>query len=997
MSPKTFISTVFLLILSFCATAQQKEYEFKNLTQENGLPSNESYFVYRDSKDYLWIATDQGVVRYNGNKMERFNLPDNVIFKIYEDSKGRVWFFSYTGKLAYFFNGAIYPYKYNNKITDSIKSILIVDAYVNDIEEVIMNSNVNENYRILKDGTIEREYFDAGIHSNKKNIYRISLVRNNRFFTRRMLYNAFKSDTAIIQLEVGAKIISYEISYQVKQAFHFGCVTKDRRSFYFFTGNILVKLNMDGSYKVKVFPYQILSLYADTNIWVGLRKQSFMIVDTNLNETYKDVVLKNKSVTSISKDHEGGMWFSTLENGIFYLKSTSVSRLAGDSTLEGPVFRLFNSDNKYILYANKSGIYKLIGNAIDQVAAQNSNIICDLFTDRDKNLYLAGTINFDGTFVSCAGKKYNGNAYNNLFVINSISELAETATDRYLVTNYGFVNEFLLGSNRHLNKTLTQIKTELGNISLLKTGVLFRDAKKQVWMGTINGLYTLNSLTSPFIKFKSHDTLMRKGVSCMRQLKNGIYTIGIRSGGIVLMQDTIVIANITEKNGLVSNSIKYLLPLNDQLWAATANGISVISFQNYNPVKYTITNIAKNEGLYNKLIYQLMPYQGNILAATSDGIYEINDPDKFIRTPVKPIPFYINSISYYKGDTSGINTITLPYKNNRIIVRYSAVCFNLAEEVKYYYRFDNRDTNWYEIASTELVMDNLIPGTYNLEIKAAIPGERRFSDVQKLQIIIEEPWWQSAWLIITGLLIIAIAVYLLYKNRIRKVTARVHEKTVLKGKMMELEQTALRAQMNPHFIFNCLTSIQQLVVTGNKTEANEYLVRFARLIRKTLEFSGRSFITIEEETNYLNEYLILEQLRIPGQFEFSIHTDSAIDAQKTEIPNMMLQPIVENSIRHGIKHLDTKRGYITIELIKADNHIICSITDNGIGRKKLGETNGNPFSENKSYGMDIVNKRLEALSFNPAGESMLDVEDLYDNDGLPSGTKVTMRLPFKTR
>ena len=119
-----FISAFLLLYSGVFSFAQHKELIFKNFTQEEGLPSNETYYVFRDSKNYIWIATDQGVVRFNGNKMEHFNLPDNVVFKIREDNKGRIWFFSLTGQLAYFFKESIHPFKYNDSIRKNIKDIL---------------------------------------------------------------------------------------------------------------------------------------------------------------------------------------------------------------------------------------------------------------------------------------------------------------------------------------------------------------------------------------------------------------------------------------------------------------------------------------------------------------------------------------------------------------------------------------------------------------------------------------------------------------------------------------------------------------------------------------------------------------------------------------------------------------------------------------------------------------------------------------------------------
>jgi len=997
MSLKIIISTIFLITLGFCAPAQQKEFEFKNFTQENGLPSNESYFVYRDSKDFLWIATDQGVVRYNGNKMERFNLPDNVVFKIREDNKGRVWFFSHTGKLAYFFNGVIYPYKYNDRIVKAFKTIVISNAYINDDDEIIINSAF-ENIRISKEGIILRESYtyykkDSKIDST---IITVRKIKGNEGFVQVQRYNNAVPDSVYIKLTTNGRTVIYKILSPPGLHAQSGCKTSNGKDFFFFYGNTLIKLYADGSSKVKYFPSVIASMEIDKNIWLGFMKTGTVLLDTGLQVIYKDPSLKDKTVTSIRTDHEGGVWFSTLEKGVFYLKNSSISHLAGDSSLSQPVFRFFAANDNNLLFANSNGVYNLSGNSISTAVSHTHKKVTDLFIDNNRNVIVAASMNHTtcgpGEYYKSGDKKYG-----NVFFINSVSEIISPVENWYLFNQYSGIYEFKLNAGLRGTKQPTCLDWSIVDTTISSPGFLFLDSRKQIWKGTISSLYKFNALENSLVEFKPRDTLFKNGFTCMRQLENGIYAIGARFGGIVLMRDTSVIARITENEGLLGNSVKYLLPLKDRLWVSTAKGISIISFQSYNPVKYTITNIGKNDGFNDLIIYQLMLYQGNILAATSNGIYEIDQPEQFLQRVPKTIPLYINTISYYKGDTSGISKITLPYNNNRLVIRYSAVCFNLPEDIKYYYRFDNRDTTWYEIASTELVMENLIPGIYNLEIKAAIPGERRFSDIQKLQIIIEKPWWQNSWLIVAGLFIIAGVVYLVYKNRIKKITAREKEKTALKSKMIEMEQTALRAQMNPHFIFNCLTSIQQLVVTGNKTEANEYLVRFARLIRKTLDLSGRSFITIEEETNYLKEYLILEQLRIPGQFEFSIHTDENIDTLKTEIPNMMLQPIVENSIRHGIKHLDNKRGYITIELKRSNDNIICLITDNGVGRKKLKEADGKYFNENKSFGMDIVNKRLEALSFHPTNESMLEVEDLYDQAGLPTGTKVTMRLPFKTR
>jgi ligand-binding sensor domain-containing protein len=1000
-SPMKMRLVLFLLLsCSFKSFSQQKEFEFKNFTQEDGLPSNESYFVYRDSRNFLWIATDQGIVRYNGNKMERFDLPDNVVFKIYEDSKGRIWFFSHTGKLSYFYKERIYAYKYNDNITKALKTIIISNAYVNDEDEIIINAAYH-NIRISAKGVITTNFYDQHKDSNS---FTITPINNDakQFFAQLNQVNYWEQSTVYINLRVRDTLITYKIPFLPGSNSQYSCITNNGKDFYFFYGKNLVKLNENGTYKNIYLPAVITSLEIDKEgIWAGFIKYGAALLDTGLNVLYNDPTLKDKSVTSIRKDYEGGIWFSTLEKGVFYLKNPLIKHFIGHKTLTHPVFRMFKTGDSSLLFTNSTGIFRLKNDHVFTVLAGSYDKITDMFIDDNKNILIAG-IHYTKFCQAGEYVKTHDANYRKAFFFSSNSEIITVQKNNYAVNSYagllGYNVSYQIENNLN-NGCFDPVTLKLNN----SPGILFSDTKKQLWLGTIKALYRYNSVngipefTAHPVQFKPHDSLFNKGITCMRQMNNNIYTIGIRFGGITLMQDTTVIATITEKEGLLSNSVKYLLPIKDQLWAATASGISVISFQSYVPIKFTITNIGKNEGLYNVNINQLMANGQSILAATSSGIYEVANAGQLLNNKPKPVYFYINSVTTYKGDTSEINTITLPFRNNRVVIKYSAVCFNLPEEIKYYYRFDNADTVWHEITSTELLLENLIPGTYNLKIKAAIQGEHRFSETKELQIIVEKPWWQNNWLKLLGVIIALGIVYFFIQYRIKKISGRENQNAVLRTRMVELEQTALRSQMNPHFIFNCLTSIQQLIISGHKTDANEYLVKFARLIRKTLDLSASSFITVEEEADYLKEYLVLEQLRIPGQFEFSVKIDANINAQTTEIPGMMLQPIIENSIRHGIKHLENKNGRIDISLKQQDEYILCTITDNGVGRAKSGASKGSSFRENKSYGMEIVARRLSAISFHHENEGKLDVEDLFNKDGTPAGTTVTMQLPFKIK
>ena len=742
----TYLYFIFSLIFSLNAAAQPKEFELQNLTQENGLPGNESYFIYRDSKNYLWIATDQGVVRYNGNKMEHFDLPDNVVFKIREDNKGRIWFFSHTGRLAYFFNGIIYPYKYNDIVTASIKDILIIDAYVKDNDEIIIAGTYN-NYAISGSGVITKTNNGYG-KSTDSIAFHISEINPGRYFTQQLYFNMNETDTTFISLNYNKKTIHYAVPAEMQMASQYGCVTFDQKTFFLFVYNKIIKLNADGSFKVKELSSKILCANTgnDERLWVGLLKQGVVLLDKDLNEDKSIQLLKDKSITSITNDYEGGTWLASLEKGIYYLKNTHVYKMSIDSGMLKPVFRLHNINDSVLLFANENGISQIFGNKILPVYKLTNDRINDLFIDNNNLVFVAGKFNLSQPTFSFAKIDAAPNSLNKpIAVVQSSSEMLKMSAHEYLFC------QGISMARININKPVAEkganifLQTNINTLAF-KPNTFFRDINGKVLAGTINNLYKLETKTDSMKSFMDSSLLLKKGISAMRQMDNGIYTVGIRFGGIALIKNNNVISNITTADGLQNNSIKYLMPLKDQLWAATSSGISVISFQSYSPVKYTIINIGKKEGFYNLIINQLISYKKNVLAATSNGIYVVENPSRFPDQPARQIPLYINSINYYKGDTSAIDKIIVPYQNNRLKIRYSAVCFSSPDEIKYYYRLDKNDTSWQSTASTELLLENLSPGIYDLELKAGIPNQQRYTQIQKLKIIVQKPWWQNNWL-----------------------------------------------------------------------------------------------------------------------------------------------------------------------------------------------------------------------------------------------------------
>jgi CheY-like chemotaxis protein len=230
-------------------------------------------------------------------------------------------------------------------------------------------------------------------------------------------------------------------------------------------------------------------------------------------------------------------------------------------------------------------------------------------------------------------------------------------------------------------------------------------------------------------------------------------------------------------------------------------------------------------------------------------------------------------------------------------------------------------------------------------------------------------------------------------KRLKETARTVHENLILKQKASELEMQVLRAQMNPHFIFNCLSSINRFILKNESETASDYLTKFSRLIRMVLNNSNKNLIILEDELEMLRLYLDLEKLRFKNSFDYSITFHNNFDAASIFIPPLLLQPFAENAIWHGLIHKEGQ-GVLEIAFELDNNMLICYITDNGIGRKKAEALKSKSAEKQKSMGMQITADRLALLN-KDVEQTTFSVEDLVDAEGRAAGTKVTLKIRYK--
>jgi hypothetical protein len=322
-----------------------------------------------------------------------------------------------------------------------------------------------------------------------------------------------------------------------------------------------------------------------------------------------------------------------------------------------------------------------------------------------------------------------------------------------------------------------------------------------------------------------------------------------------------------------------------------------------------------------------------------------------------------------------------PSKNNITFV-YSSIDFQ-SRDLVYRFRLKPED-NWTETRNRRLEFSSLSPGDYTFEISAK-SNNADWSDPTKIKFKLEEHFWQHNWFILVLLIAASFSFYKIAVVITKWQKNQEQKQLVLKHKILILEQRALQAMMNPHFIFNVMNSIQHYINTKNTSSANRILTGFARLIRKNLEICTKSFITLEEELEYLSLYLGLEKTRFGDKFNYQIEIDPSIDKEEIFIPSMLLQPYIENAIWHGLMPKEDG-GIIEISMNIVDQELLISITDDGIGIENSIRTKRGSHS---SKGMSLTQERVNLLNQIESIAIKIDISQR----GV-SGTVVTIKVPI---
>lgn len=1015
---KTFLQGgIFLLIFSVTVTFAQQNYYLKRFTTENGLPNNKIRSIAQDKTGFLWIGSWDGLSRFDGYEFKNYyhvpgdsnSLPYFSILEICVDKLNNVWVSTEVRGLCLYDRAKeqfkTFYFKGQENLGQGIYDITVdhqQNFWVNCGDGLYKFNYLNQTFDKYAQGQNQNEFANFN--------HRINFDEDGAlwFLGERLLKCTVDEKSKTFHPQAYYKIQNNRsLPYRphFKNAFH---------SIHTGTDGTRWFLSEEGIFRLDSLNNEFLPFIGDPDkitipypfAFVGNDKETGLNYFYGKNTLLKIPEIDSRQPSSILIDNNYSLWYGQVsESGA----GTGLVRLVRTPGIfwhplkneadPGKPFSVFSvlKDKYGNVWTNSVGynyIFKVENNG--KVNKYNQLNPEEFYLARNVRSMLEDSTGIWLGYNDNLLMRYNfQNQQFSKVLLNrskgiekdtpqTMHSLVPGEKDRLVIASFG------LFQYNPFDKSLKKVF----NSDMFNRIYYITKDKDQYWIG--KSTHQLLLLDKNF-KLKKSYFLSRDKFNiehiCIGD-NDDIWVATLGGGVIRLDRNTEKTEFLTTAKGLANNTTYSILKdKSGNLWIGTDHGIS-----RYNPQAGKFRNYGLTDGL-------------EIEEFNSDAVFQAKDGEMFFGGMGGIVRFYPDSLNQleardYKSNlvftdfkVSGktrlfakpvydCDTVVLSKGDNNFTTTFSALNLKDPDKVKYRHQMANYDHGWIEtdFRHRSVTYSNLKPGSYNIKIEASnIPGDWVYS--RTLVIVIPPYFYQTAIfkvLLLLCILGIITSAVLLYLRQINLTNKNIQN---------QLKLESLRGQMNPHFIFNSLNSINYFISQNDRLSANRYIADFANLIRSILSNMSAEFIPLSKEIESLQDYLNLEHLRFGDKFNYSLSIDPAINMDTTQVFPGMVQPFIENSLWHGVRALQGRTGQITVSFRQTHiNTLQCIVEDDGIGRKMAAA--GNNSTNGRSRGIRIVNERLKI--YNSVNNTSLQVfiEDCYPEKE-ETGTRVTIEIPAK--
>ncbi len=984
-----------LLYTSICLLFESQAFSqtppYYHYTSAEGLASSTVFSILQDKSGFIWFATLNGLSKFDGNHFTTFRTNDglnsNSVTSIAEGDNGELFIGTYENGINLLRNGRIENYCSEIEGKSFATSYLLLAPVDNDIRKL---------YAYRSWGIINVINLSA---PDRKSVSQVSKYPDHIIKLEKLKQGGVIALTtnSLCKLD-NNKLI--KINIIGLPDVNYNCLSNSKDDSYFIgTNGMIFKISNNSvvhRYEINSSPdsNDVTAIFTDKNenIWFSVMNRGFFMIPRGTDKVIdigSKTDLQNTLVNYYMEDKEGNIWISTFGKGVYCLNNLYIKSYSEKDGLSNDnIYSMALEKSGRLLIGTFNGVNILENEKFDQVKSNSGRTLTDyIYEIRNYNnkFYVCGTFGLSEMIPG----SYKGL---DIFMFSAPS-FCKTRDGLYLFGSGA--NLITVHKNLPMKGQKPYSFSVFGDTSEInRINEIFEDSSKNIWAGTTLGLCRISNLsgTSGPAGWKKtffvSDPVLSSKINSIMQADNGIVWIAAEKGIARYDSGNDSIISYTNINGYdLSSSTSIVSDSKDRIWVGNMKGLYVLDGGESR-------HLDRQTGLPSDEVLSLCsdPVKDLIYIGTSNGIsiLDIKLFDGF-HTPAPDLKI----LAIKAGDSvySSHENLIFEHRQNHVNIDFKALCYSSPHSVRYKYQLNGE---WAETDYDFLDLVSLSSGKFELQLMAKSQntdwGTPCYVNFEVKPLVTETIWFKLCIILLFVAISISLVIWRLKVNH-----NKIKKEMELNARINELKHQALSAMMNPHFIFNSLNSVQYLINSDRNEEANDYIAIMAKLVRKNLDSAGKGFILLSEEISRLCLYLDLEKLRLEDRFSYEIITGTSVQVHSVMIPNMIIQPFVENTLWHGI--IDSgKKGLLTISFSFEDididsiitQSLIIRITDNGIG---INAARKNRKEDHISKGIMIIEERLRLLSAKLHFPQPIMVEDLSNRNDSTQGTEVIISLP----